>query len=58
VLQAAAQALPLTHAVDLVRPLFLGEMPRHVALHVVVLLAYAAGGFYAAAVLFRRRLLK
>jgi lipooligosaccharide transport system permease protein len=57
-LQAAAQALPLTHAVLLVRPLFLGELPQHVALHVLVLLGYAAGGFYAAAVLFRRRLLK
>jgi lipooligosaccharide transport system permease protein len=57
-LQAAAQALPLTHAVQLVRPLFLGELPQQIALHVAVLLAYAAAGFYAAAVLFRRRLLK
>jgi lipooligosaccharide transport system permease protein len=56
-LQAAAQALPLTHAVELVRPLFLGELPRHAALHVAVLLAYAIAGFYAAVVLFRRRLL-
>lgn len=57
-LQTAAQALPLTHAVLLVRPLFLGEWPQHVLVHVAVLLAYAAAGFYAAAVLFRRRLLK
>jgi lipooligosaccharide transport system permease protein len=57
-LQVAAQALPLTHAVQLVRPLFLGEMPQLVLLHVIVLLAYAAAGFYAATVLFRRRLLR
>ena len=57
-LQGAAQALPLTHAVQLVRPLFLGEVPQHVFVHVAVLLAYAVAGFYAATVLFRRRLLK
>lgn len=57
-LQIAAQALPLTHAVQLVRPLFLGEMPQAVLVHVIVLLAYAAAGFYAATVLFRRRLLR
>jgi lipooligosaccharide transport system permease protein len=57
-LQAAAQFLPLTHAVQLVRPLFVGEWPQHVALHVLALLAYAVAGFYVAAVLFRRRLLK
>jgi lipooligosaccharide transport system permease protein len=57
-LQAAAQVLPLTHAVQLVRPLFLGEWPQQVALHVIVLLAYAAAGLYAATVLFRRRLLQ
>ena len=43
---------------QLVRPLFLGEMPQAVLLHVIVLLAYAAAGFYAATVLFRRRLLR
>jgi lipooligosaccharide transport system permease protein len=57
-LQVAAQALPLTHAVQLVRPLFLGELPQHIGVHVAVLLGYAVAGFYAAAVLFRRRLLK
>jgi lipooligosaccharide transport system permease protein len=57
-LQAFAQALPLTHAVALVRPLMQGEMPTHIALHVAVLLAYAAVAFYTATVLFRRRLLK
>jgi lipooligosaccharide transport system permease protein len=57
-LQAFAQVLPLTHAVALVRPLMQGEMPTYAMLHVVVLLVYAAVAFYAATVLFRRRLLK
>jgi ABC-type branched-subunit amino acid transport system ATPase component len=40
------------------RPLLLGQIPGQAALHALVLLAYAAAGFYASAVLFRRRLLK
>ena len=56
--QAVAAFLPLTHALAIARPLLLGEVPGDVALHGLVLLAYAAAGFYAAAVLFRRRLLK
>ena len=57
-LQAVSWVLPLTHATELVRPLVLGAIPAHAALNVAVLLAYAAGGFYAAVVLFRRRLLR
>jgi lipooligosaccharide transport system permease protein len=56
--QAVAALLPLTHAVALARPLLLGEIPEHIVLHLVVLLAYTVAGFYAASVLFRRRLLK
>jgi lipooligosaccharide transport system permease protein len=56
--QVVAGLLPLTHAVAIARPLLLGDIPGSVALHVLVLLAYAAAGFYAATVLFRRRLLK
>ena len=56
--QVVAELLPLTHAVALSRPLLLGEVPGNIAVHVLVLLAYAAGGFYAASVLFRQRLLK
>jgi lipooligosaccharide transport system permease protein len=56
--QVIAAFLPLTHAVAIARPLLLGEIPGQLALHALVLLAYAATGFYAAAVLFRRRLLK
>jgi lipooligosaccharide transport system permease protein len=56
--QAVAQALPLTHAVALSRPLMQGSIPGGIALHVGVLLAYTAAGFYIALVLTRRRLLK
>jgi lipooligosaccharide transport system permease protein len=57
-LQALTQALPLTHAVDLVRPLMSGVAPPDIALHLAVLAAYAMAGFYIALVLTRRRLLK
>jgi lipooligosaccharide transport system permease protein len=56
--QAVAVFLPLNHAVALARPLLLGEIPPGILLHLGVLLAYAAAGFYAAMILFRRRLLK
>jgi len=56
--QVIAEFLPLTHAVEIARPLLLGVIPHGVIVHVLVLLAYAAAGFYAATVLFRRRLLK
>ena len=58
VIQAIAQALPLYHGVELVRPLLGGNLPPHALLHVAVLAAYAAAGFYLATVLTRRRLLK
>ncbi|HWQ39033.1 MAG TPA: ABC transporter permease [Burkholderiales bacterium] len=58
VLQSVSAVLPLSHAVDLVRPLIRGSSPDGVAIHVLVLLGYAAAGFYAALVLSRRRLLK
>ena len=57
-IQTVAQALPLTHAVALARPLMQGSIPAAIVLHVGVLLAYAAAGFYVALVLTRRRLLK
>jgi len=53
-----ALVLPLSHATLLARPLLLGQVPEDILLHAVVLLAYAVGGFYAAVVLLRRRLLK
>ena len=57
-LQAVTQVLPLTHAVELVRPLMTGVVPSGIALHLAVLAGYAIAGFYVALVLTRRRLLK
>jgi lipooligosaccharide transport system permease protein len=55
-LQAIANALPLTHAIDLGRPLLLGRMPESPLLNVAVLAAYGLAGFFVALALFRRRL--
>jgi lipooligosaccharide transport system permease protein len=54
-LQAVAAALPLTAAVELVRPLVIGEWPADVARPIATLAAYAVGGYYVALVLTRRR---
>lgn len=56
-LQQVSAALPLTHAIDLSRPLVNGSMPEDAWLHVGVLVVYAAVAFYLALVLMRRRLL-
>lgn len=56
--QDLATWLPLSHAVELARPLMLGRVPADIALHLGTLAAYAAAGFYIATVLARRRLLK
>ncbi len=55
-MQIVAGTLPLTHAVDLARPLMSGTVPPQSALHIGVLLAYTLFGFYVSLVLFRRRL--
>lgn len=55
-LQWIATALPLTHAIALVRPLVHGEVPADGLLHFAVLLAATAIGYYIALVLLRRRL--
>lgn len=52
------QWLPLTHAVDLIRPAMLGRTPEDVAMHVAVLIAYAVIPFFIAALLFRRRMMR
>ncbi len=57
-LETVAAFLPLKHAIDLARPLLLGQVPANIALHVAVLIAYAAAAYYVALVLTRRRLLK
>ena len=56
-LQAFANALPLTHAIEIGRPLLLGRWPDAALFHIAVLLAYGLVGLYIALVMFRRRLL-
>jgi len=58
VLRGVAAFLPLSHAIDIARPLLAGRVPDFIVLHVAVMLAYACGAYYIALVLTRRRLLK
>ena len=55
-LQMVANALPLTHAIALGRPLLLGHLPDAALLHLAVLAAYGIAGYLIALRLFRRRL--
>lgn len=55
--QAAAQALPLTHAVAIIRPLMFGHLPSAPWLHLAVLAVIAVAAFWLALGLTRRRLL-
>lgn len=55
-LQVVSNALPLTHAVAVGRPLLLGRWPEHWVFHVAVLAAYGVAGFLLALRLFRKRL--
>jgi len=57
-LQAVSAFLPLSHAIDIARPLLDGRLPSNIALHLAVLLAYSVVAFYVALVLTRRRLLR
>ncbi|MDR1367436.1 MAG: ABC transporter permease [Candidatus Accumulibacter sp.] len=52
-----ASWLPLSHAVQLVRPLLLGEFPKDIVLHVAFLLGITVAAFRAAVFLTYRRLL-
>jgi lipooligosaccharide transport system permease protein len=52
------QALPLYHAVELIRPAMLARPVESAALHVVVLIAYVVVPFLLCAWLFRRRMMK
>ena len=56
-LQSFVQLLPLTHAVDLIRPLAAGLPLKNVALHLAVLAGYGTAGYLIAVRLARRRLL-
>ena len=57
-LHSIASWLPLSHAVELARPLLLGEVPANAVEHVAALLLIAGVAFSIALVLTRRRLLK
>jgi lipooligosaccharide transport system permease protein len=50
--------LPLSHAVELIRPAMLDRPAEHVALHVGALLVYAVVPFFICTVLFRRRMMR
>jgi len=54
-LQLIAHVLPLTAAVDLVRPLIIGQWPAQWLAPMAVLAGYAVVGYYIALVLTRRR---
>jgi lipooligosaccharide transport system permease protein len=57
-LQVASAILPLSHAIDIARPLLSGNVPANIPMHIAVLLAYACAAYYVALVLTRRRLLR
>jgi lipooligosaccharide transport system permease protein len=57
-LQTVAAVLPLSHAIDIARPLLAGKVPDGIVLHLAVLLAYAFVTYFIALVLTRRRLLR
>ncbi len=56
-IQAASHLLPLSHSVQLIRPLLSGTVPATAALNIVVLFGISIAAFAAALVLTRRRLL-
>ena len=53
-----AWCLPLTHAVALVRPLFMDQWPERPWLHAAVLLVYTVAAFWTALALTRKRFAK
>ncbi len=55
VMRTISDWLPLTAAVELVRPLFLGQWPMHGWQNLALLVAYAVAGFWIALALTRRR---
>jgi lipooligosaccharide transport system permease protein len=55
-LQSVSAVLPLSHAVDIARPLMNGILPPGLLLDLSVLLGYTILGYYVSLVLFRKRL--
>ena len=54
-LRLVSDWLPLTSAVELVRPLFMDQWPAHPVRNILVLLAFTIGAFWVALALTRRR---
>ena len=54
-MRVISEFLPLTAAVELIRPLFMDQWPEHSLRHMTVLLVYAVGGFWVALALTRKR---
>ena len=55
VVRAVSEWLPLTNAVELVRPMFMDRWPDDALRHLLVLAAYAVAAFWAALAFTRRR---
>jgi lipooligosaccharide transport system permease protein len=55
VMRIVSDWFPLTAAVELIRPLFLGRLPTQALQHLAVLVAYAVIGFWVALALTRKR---
>jgi lipooligosaccharide transport system permease protein len=55
VMRVISDWLPLTAAVELIRPLFLGQWPTHGLQNLALLLSYAVAGFWVALALTRKR---
>ncbi|MES2362123.1 MAG: ABC transporter permease [Pseudomonadota bacterium] len=55
IMRVISDWLPLTAAVELIRPLFLGQWPADGLLNLALLLAYAVAGFWIALALTRKR---
>ena len=55
-LQVAVQFLPLTHAIEIIRPLIVGQPVEHLVLHLSVLMFFALIGYFFAVAMVRRRL--
>ncbi len=47
-IRVISEFLPLTAAVDLIRPLFMDQWPENGLRHLAVLLVYAVGGLWVA----------
>ena len=55
IMRVISDWLPLTAAVELIRPLFLGQWPAHGLQHLLLLVIYAVVAFWAALALTRKR---